>query len=185
MAVTAVRAMVVRVSTAATRPASDPGVTARLNMTTPRALGTYQSVSASRCRRRRPATSEPSRRRQIFGLDDPAHQQVAVHPRHGAGHARTRGQRRRTGASTDPDPANRAKSYPHTDDVIYAHEYGHMLGIPDEYSHCNEQLNAPAPPGRAEDRSLLAGRARRRSSGWRWPPCATLVLAQLQRRSRS
>lgn len=34
------------------------------------------------------------------------------------------------------------KKYPENDDVIYAHEYGHLLGIPDEYSQSNEQMNA-------------------------------------------
>ena len=47
MAVTRATAIVVRVSTAAIRPASALGSTARLNMTVPSAFGTYQSVSAS------------------------------------------------------------------------------------------------------------------------------------------
>ena len=53
----------------------------------------------------------------------------------------------------------RSGVYPHTDDVIYAHEYGHMLGIPDEYSHSNEQLNAllhqAAPKTAASSRAAL------------------------------
>ena len=53
----------------------------------------------------------------------------------------------------------RAAAYPHTDDVIYAHEYGHMLGIPDEYSQSNEQLNAllhqAAPKTAASSRAAL------------------------------
>ena len=32
--------------------------------------------------------------------------------------------------------------YTGDDKVIAAHEYGHLLGIPDEYSQSNEQLNA-------------------------------------------
>lgn len=34
------------------------------------------------------------------------------------------------------------KKYPESDEIIYAHEYGHLLGIPDEYSQSNEQMNA-------------------------------------------
>jgi len=33
------------------------------------------------------------------------------------------------------------KAYPASDDQIYAHEYGHLIGIPDEYSQSNEQMN--------------------------------------------
>jgi hypothetical protein len=31
--------------------------------------------------------------------------------------------------------------YPAEDKIIYAHEYGHLIGIPDEYSQSNEQMN--------------------------------------------
>ena len=37
---------------------------------------------------------------------------------------------------------NKGTSYSGDDKVIAAHEYGHLLGIPDEYSQSNEQLNA-------------------------------------------
>jgi hypothetical protein len=37
---------------------------------------------------------------------------------------------------------NKGDSYSGDDKVITAHEYGHLLGIPDEYSQSNEQLNA-------------------------------------------
>ena len=47
MAVTSATASVVRVRTAAIRPASAFGSTARLNITVPSAFGTYHSVSAS------------------------------------------------------------------------------------------------------------------------------------------
>ena len=43
-------------------------------------------------------------------------------------------------------------SYSGDEKVIAAHEYGHLLGIPDEYSQSNEQLNAlihQAAPGSA------------------------------------
>ena len=95
----------------------------------------------------------------VFGLDDPAHQQVAVHPP--ATVPGTPGHKINAANwyQQDADPAKRAKSYPHTDDVMYAHEYGHMLGIPDEYSHSNEQLNAllhqAAPKTAASSRTAL------------------------------
>ena len=47
---------------------------------------------------------------------------------------------------------NKNDRYPANDDVIYAHEYGHLIGIPDEYSQSNEQMNAllhQAAPGNA------------------------------------
>jgi hypothetical protein len=88
----------------------------------------------------------------VFGLNDPAHQQVIVHPPASVpgspGHPIDAGNWYRQ----DDDPAKRSKSYPASDDIIYAHEYGHMIGIPDEYSQSNEQLNAlihKAAPGSA------------------------------------
>jgi hypothetical protein len=76
----------------------------------------------------------------VFGLNDPAHQQVIVHPP--ASIPGSPGHPIDAGNWYQQDPAKRAAAYPHSDDVIYAHEYGHMLGIPDEYSQSNEQLNA-------------------------------------------
>jgi hypothetical protein len=32
--------------------------------------------------------------------------------------------------------------YPFTEEAIYAHEYGHLIGLPDEYSHSNPQMHA-------------------------------------------
>ena len=95
----------------------------------------------------------------VFGLNEPAHQQVIVHPPASVpgtpGHPIDAG----NWYQQDPDPAKRAASYPHTDDVIYAHEYGHMLGIPDEYSQSNEQLNAlmhqAAPKTAASSKAAL------------------------------
>lgn len=88
----------------------------------------------------------------VFGLNDTAHQQVIVHPPASIpgspGHPIDAGSWYRQ----DDDPAKRSKSYPASDDIIYAHEYGHMIGIPDEYSQSNEQLNAlihKAAPGSA------------------------------------
>jgi hypothetical protein len=88
----------------------------------------------------------------VFGLNDAAHQQVIVHPPASIpgtpGHPIDAGNWYRQ----DDDPAKRSKSYPGGDDIIYAHEYGHMIGIPDEYSQSNEQMNAllhKAAPGSA------------------------------------
>jgi len=95
----------------------------------------------------------------VFGLNDPAHQQVIVHPPSSIpgspGHPIDAGNWYRQ----DDDPAKRSKSYPHGDEVIYAHEYGHMLGIPDEYSQSNEQMNAlihkAAPASAASAKAAL------------------------------
>ena len=77
----------------------------------------------------------------VYGLNDPAHQQVIVHPPASIpgspGHPIDAGNWYRQ----DDDPTKRSTSYPHGDEVIYAHEYGHMIGIPDEYSQSNQQLN--------------------------------------------
>ncbi len=32
--------------------------------------------------------------------------------------------------------------YPFTEEQIYAHEYGHLIGLPDEYSHSHPQMHA-------------------------------------------
>jgi hypothetical protein len=95
----------------------------------------------------------------VFGAAEGAHQQVIVHPPSSVpgspGHPIDAG----NWYQQDPDPTKRAAAYPHSDDVIYAHEYGHMLGIPDEYSQSNEQLNAllhqAAPASAASSRGAL------------------------------
>ncbi len=93
----------------------------------------------------------------VFGINDPAHQQVIVHPP--ASIPGSTGHPIDVGNWYQQDPAKRAAAYPHSDDVIYAHEYGHMLGIPDEYSQSNEQLNAllhqAAPKTAASSRVAL------------------------------
>ncbi|HET9647766.1 MAG TPA: hypothetical protein VFP34_05990, partial [Microlunatus sp.] len=99
------------------------------------------------------------RAQAVFGAAEEAHQQVIVHPPSSVpgspGHPIDAGNWYRQ----DDDPTKRAAAYPHTDDVIYAHEYGHMLGIPDEYSQSNEQLNAllhgAAPGSAASSRAAL------------------------------
>ncbi|WP_426566065.1 hypothetical protein ACPPVT_05740 [Angustibacter sp. McL0619] len=93
----------------------------------------------------------------VFGLNDPAHHQVIVHPPSTV--AGSLGNPIDKGNWYQQDPAARSAKYPHSDDVIYAHEYGHMLGIPDEYSQSNEQLNAllhqAAPASAASSRAAL------------------------------
>ena len=32
--------------------------------------------------------------------------------------------------------------YASSEEAVYAHEYGHLLGLPDEYSHSNPQMHA-------------------------------------------
>jgi hypothetical protein len=72
----------------------------------------------------------------VFGLNDPADTQIIVHPMS-------------TVAGTPGQPIdsgnyymNKGTSYGNDDAVIAAHEYGHLLGVPDEYSSSNSQLNA-------------------------------------------
>ena len=71
----------------------------------------------------------------VFGLADPADTQIIVHPSS-------------TVAGTPGQPIDAGNYYVNKggysgdDSVIAAHEYGHLLGIPDEYSQSNSQLNA-------------------------------------------
>ena len=82
----------------------------------------------------------------VFGLSEQADNQVIIHP-----------QSTVAGSPGQPIDAgnwymNKGTSYGGDDKVIAAHEYGHLLGIPDEYSQSNEQLNAlihQAAPGSA------------------------------------
>jgi hypothetical protein len=83
-----------------------------------------------------------------FGLNDPADQVVVVHPPGVLGGS--------TGNPIDAGNYYMKKddsAYPAAADIIYAHEYGHLLGIPDEYSQNNEQMNQllhrSAPAGKA------------------------------------
>jgi hypothetical protein len=82
-----------------------------------------------------------------FGLTDEADTEVIVHPPNVTG-----------GSKGNPIDAGNyymkkdEKIYPATDAMIYAHEYGHLLGINDEYSQSNEQMNQlihGAAPGTA------------------------------------
>lgn len=81
----------------------------------------------------------------VFGLSDPADTQIIVHPM-------------ATVAGTPGQPIDSGNyylnkgTYGNDDAVIAAHEYGHLLGIPDEYSQNSAQLNAlihQAAPGGA------------------------------------
>ena len=72
----------------------------------------------------------------VFGLSDPHDQVIIVHP---------------TSTKADPKTGNpidagnyylNKGNYSNDDKVIAAHEYGHLLGIDDEYSQSNEMLNA-------------------------------------------
>ncbi len=81
----------------------------------------------------------------VYGVDDDADSTVIIHPATVV--AGTPGQ--------PIDAGNWYKNkgnYKADEKIIAAHEYGHLLGIPDEYSQSNEQLNAlihQAAPGSA------------------------------------
>jgi hypothetical protein len=83
----------------------------------------------------------------VFHKADPADQEVIVHPPGVVGGSK--------GNPIDSGDFYMKKDngvYPDSDDKIYAHEYGHLLGIPDEYSQSNEQINLlihRAAPGTA------------------------------------
>ena len=71
----------------------------------------------------------------VFGLGEQADNQVIIHPSSIV-----------AGSPGQPIDAGNwyvsKGNYSGDDQVIAAHEYGHLLGIPDEYSQSNEQLNA-------------------------------------------
>lgn len=83
----------------------------------------------------------------VWGAADEAHSTVIVHPPAVVGGS--------TGNPIDAGNWYKKKDdavYPANDDIIYAHEYGHLIGIADEYSQSNEQMNAllhEAAPGNA------------------------------------
>lgn len=78
------------------------------------------------------------RAKAVFGLDEEAHNQVVIHPPATAASAR----------GGNPIDAgnwymNKDNDYAGANDnEIAAHEYGHLLGITDEYSQSNSQMNA-------------------------------------------
>jgi len=85
----------------------------------------------------------------IFDPDAEADQTVAVHPPGVVARGSS------SGTAIDAGNYYMKKDngvYPADEKIIYAHEYGHLLGIPDEYSQSNEQMNLllhNASPGQA------------------------------------
>ena len=82
----------------------------------------------------------------VFGLGDTYDKRIIVHPMSTQAN-------RATGNPIDAGNYYLNKgSYGANDSVIAAHEYGHLLGIDDEYSQSNEMLNGllhQAAPGSA------------------------------------
>jgi hypothetical protein len=114
-------------------------------------VGEEFNVLSANTRKRLPVTFQST---PVFGLGEPAHNTVIVHPPSVVG-----------GSAGNPIDAGNyyvAKddgAYPANADIIYAHEYGHLLGIPDEYSQSNAQMNAllhqAAPGGAASAMAAL------------------------------
>jgi len=91
----------------------------------------------------------------VFGLGEPEDTRIIVHPM-------------ATVAGTPGQPIDAGNyylnkgAYTGDDKIIAAHEYGHLLGIPDEYSQSNSQLNAlihQAAPGGAPSAGPALDRA--------------------------
>ena len=91
----------------------------------------------------------------VFGLEEPADSQIIVHPASVV-------------AGTPGQPIDAGNYYMNKgaygadEKIIAAHEYGHLLGINDEYSQSNEQLNAllhQAAPDTAPSASAYLDRA--------------------------
>ena len=88
----------------------------------------------------------------VFNVGDDANATVIVHPP-------------ATVAGSTGQPIDAGNyymnqgNYPQAASTIYAHEYGHLLGINDEYSQSNEQMNAllhqASPGGAASARAAL------------------------------
>lgn len=96
-------------------------------------VGEETNVFSKNTKKRLPVTFESV---AVFGIGDKYNKRIIVHPQ-----------------STRADPATgnpidagnyylNKGNYTADDKVIAAHEYGHLLGIDDEYSHSNEMLNA-------------------------------------------
>jgi hypothetical protein len=106
-------------------------------------VGEEVNVFSANTKKRLPVTFNSV---AVFGLDEQADNQVIIHPSSTV-----------AGSPGQPIDAgnwymNKGTGYSGDDKVIAAHEYGHLLGIPDEYSQSNEQLNAlihQAAPGSA------------------------------------
>ena len=89
-------------------------------------------VTKAKLKKRLPVTFKSV---AVFGLNEQAHNRVIIHPTS-------------TVAGSPGQPIDAGNWYMNKGDyggddkVIAAHEYGHLIGIPDEYSQSNEQLNA-------------------------------------------
>jgi hypothetical protein len=88
----------------------------------------------------------------VFGLNDPFDNIVIIHPSAVV-----------AGSPGQPIDAGNyylnKGNYSADEKIIAAHEYGHLIGIPDEYSQSNEQMNAllhnAAPKGAPSARAAL------------------------------
>jgi hypothetical protein len=105
-------------------------------------VGEEWNLTEDNTKKRLPVTFQST---PVFGVAEPEDARVIVHPPSTL--AGSPGQK--------IDAGNwymNKGDYSGDDKVIAAHEYGHLLGIPDEYSQSNEQLNAlihQAAPGTA------------------------------------
>ena len=95
-------------------------------------VGEEVNVLSKNTSKRLPVTfeSEP-----VFGLNDPFDNIVIIHPSSVV-----------AGSAGQPIDAGNyyvnKGNYGADEKIIAAHEYGHLIGIPDEYSQSNEQMNA-------------------------------------------
>jgi len=115
-------------------------------------VGEEWNLTTDNTKKRLPVTFQSV---AVFGLNEEAHSQVIVHPTS-------------TTAGSPGNPIDAGNyymnkgNYTGDEKVIAAHEYGHLLGIPDEYSQSNEQLNAlihQAAPGDAPSSRAALDRA--------------------------
>jgi hypothetical protein len=95
-------------------------------------VGEEWNLTTDNTKKRLPVTFDAV---AVFGLAAEADNQVIVHPT-------------TVVAGTPGQPIDAGNyylnkgSYRADENVIAAHEYGHLIGIPDEYSQSNEQMNA-------------------------------------------
>jgi hypothetical protein len=107
-------------------------------------VGEETNVFSKNTKKRLPVTFKSV---ALFGLTDAADKTIVVHPPGVVGGS--------TGNPIDAGNYYMKKNdgvYPAGNNIIYAHEYGHLIGISDEYSQNNEQLNLllhKAAPGTA------------------------------------
>ncbi len=94
--------------------------------------GEEVNVFSDNTKKRLPVTFESV---AVFGLDDPYDNIVIIHPSSVA--AGSPGQKIDAGNYYINQGTYKADT-----NVIAAHEYGHLIGVPDEYSQSNEQMNA-------------------------------------------